>query len=59
MQGIQPQSLTNEEFLRQAYIQGDEVLAKSDWMAELLLRFERLLMENYELTAQVEERYEA
>lgn len=54
MHGIQPQALTDEEFLRMAYIQGVMNLPPA-WLEELLTRYERTLMEKDVLTAQVED----
>lgn len=42
MQGIQPQSLTDEELLRYARLNGAETLPAA-WTEELLKRFEKLL----------------
>ena len=53
MQGIQPQALTNEEFLRQAYIQGATALSP-EWVVDLLARFEVVMMEKDVLQAQLE-----
>lgn len=54
MQGIQPQHLMNEEFLRQAYIQGATALSP-EWVIDLLVRFENVMMENDLLRAQLDE----
>lgn len=47
MQGIRPQQLSDEEFLKYAYIQGYGNLDE-DWTYELLKRLERLIKEKDE-----------
>lgn len=45
MQGIRPQTLTNEELVRYAHTMGPTNLP-ADWVAELLKRFEQSLDDN-------------
>jgi hypothetical protein len=44
MQGIRPQQLSDEEFLKYAYLQGYGKLDE-EWTYELLKRLERLIKE--------------
>jgi hypothetical protein len=51
MPGIQPQSLTDEELARHIYMQLGAPLP-SDWVAELLVRFNEKLDAEAELPAE-------
>jgi hypothetical protein len=53
MQGIQPQTLTDAELAKYAYLQGAKGLSP-EWVTELITRFESLLMDYERLEAKLE-----
>ena len=51
MQGIQPQTLTDAELAKYAYLQGAKGLSP-EWVTELINRFESLVQAYEELEAE-------
>ena len=53
MQGIQPETLTDAELAKYAHLQGAKGLSP-EWVTELFIRFESLLMDYERLDAKLE-----